>query len=73
MHDLLPSAETIAKVAIMLLASVPAVSAGWLLFRRGHRVLALVVTMASGVLALPFAIVIVLVVSFQVFGVDLID
>ncbi len=73
MHELLPSAETIAKAAIVLLASVPALSAGWLLYRRGHPALAFVVTLASGVLALPFATVIVLVVSFQVFGVDLID
>ncbi len=69
----MPTAETIAKLAIALLTATTALSAGWLVFSRGYPKLAIAVTLATGVLILPFAVVLVLTVSFQVFGVDLID
>ncbi|MGD9783987.1 MAG: hypothetical protein AB7E80_13045 [Hyphomicrobiaceae bacterium] len=66
------SHETIASIAIYATAAVMALLLGWLALPRG-RFAAAFVAVFGFLVAIPFAAVLVAVVSFKVFGVDLID
>jgi len=66
------SADVVAGTAVVLIATAIALGAGTILWRRS-RTLAVIVALTSFAALLPVVGVAVLIITFQVFGVDLID